>query len=121
MTLDEESGMAAPGENMRINADRLWDTLMDMAKIGPGIAGGNNRQTLTDEDGEGRRLFQPWAEGAGMTMGVDTMGNMFFTRPGTDPGCPARLCRHRISTRSRPAANMTACSACSPALNSSAR
>ncbi len=77
--------MAAPGENMRINADRLWDTLMDMAKIGPGIAGGNNRQTLTDEDGEGRKLFQSWAEAAGMTMGVDTMGNMFFTRPGTDP------------------------------------
>jgi N-carbamoyl-L-amino-acid hydrolase len=77
--------MAAPGENMRINADRLWATLMDMAKIGPGIAGGNNRQTLTDEDGEGRRLFQSWAEAAGMSMGVDTMGNMFFTRPGTDP------------------------------------
>jgi len=77
--------MAAPGENMRINADRLWDTLMDMAKIGPGIAGGNNRQTLTDEDGEGRRLFQSWCEAAGMSMGVDTMGNMFFTRPGTDP------------------------------------
>jgi len=77
---------AAPGENMRINGDRLWDSLMEMAKIGPGIAGGNNRQTLTDEDGEGRRLFQSWCEAAGMTMGVDTMGNMFFTRPGTDPG-----------------------------------
>ena len=82
----EEFDMAAaPGENMRINGDRLWDSLMEMAKIGPGIAGGNNRQTLTDEDGEGRRLFQSWCEAAGMTMGVDTMGNMFFTRPGTDP------------------------------------
>ena len=77
--------VAAPGENMRINGDRLWDSLMEMAKIGPGIAGGNNRQTLTDEDGEGRRLFQRWCEAAGMTMAVDTMGNMFFTRPGTDP------------------------------------
>jgi beta-ureidopropionase / N-carbamoyl-L-amino-acid hydrolase len=77
--------VAAPGENMRVNADRLWDTLMDMAKIGPGIAGGNNRQTLTDEDGEGRKLFQSWCDQAGLTMGVDTMGNMFFTRPGTDP------------------------------------
>ena len=46
--------MAAPGENLRINPDRLWDSLMEMAKIGPGVAGGNNRQTLTDEDGEGR-------------------------------------------------------------------
>ncbi|RFZ83980.1 Zn-dependent hydrolase [Shinella sp. WSJ-2] len=77
--------MAAPGENMRVNADRLWDTLMDMAKIGPGIAGGNNRQTLTDSDAEGRRLFQTWCEGAGLSMGVDTMGNMFMTREGAEP------------------------------------
>ena len=48
--------MAAPGENMRVNGDRLWDSLMEMAKIGPGIAGGNNRQTLTDADAEGRSL-----------------------------------------------------------------
>ncbi len=76
---------AQPGTNLRVNGDRLWDMLMDMAKIGPGIAGGNNRQTLTDEDAEGRRLFQRWCEDAGLTMGVDTMGNMFMTRAGTDP------------------------------------
>ena len=77
--------MAAPGENLRINGDRLWDSLMEMAKIGPGVAGGNNRQTLTDEDAEGRALFQTWCEAAGMTMGVDTMGNMFARHEGTDP------------------------------------
>lgn len=77
--------MGAPGENLKVNADRLWDSLMEMAKIGPGIAGGNNRQTLTDEDAEGRALFQSWCEAAGMTMGVDTMGNMFATRAGEDP------------------------------------
>ncbi|MCH2165694.1 MAG: Zn-dependent hydrolase [Marinovum sp.] len=73
------------GQNFRIDPDRLWDSLMDMAKIGPGIAGGNNRQTLTDEDAEGRAIFQTWCEAAGMTMGLDTMGNMFATREGTDP------------------------------------
>jgi len=77
--------MSAPGENLKINGDRLWDSLMDMAEIGPGIAGGNNRQTLTDEDAEGRALFQSWCEAAGMTMGLDTMGNMFATRAGSDP------------------------------------
>ncbi|RVJ38122.1 Zn-dependent hydrolase [Sinorhizobium medicae] len=76
--------MAAPGENRRVNADRLWDSLMEMAKIGPGVAGGNNRQTLTDADGEGRRLFQSWCEKAGLSMGVDKMGTMYMTRPGTD-------------------------------------
>ena len=34
-------------KNFRIDPDRLWDSLMEMAKIGPGVAGGNNRQTLT--------------------------------------------------------------------------
>jgi N-carbamoyl-L-amino-acid hydrolase len=77
--------MAAPGENIRVNSARLWDSLEEMALIGPGVAGGCNRQTLTDADGEGRHLFQQWCEAAGMTMGVDTMGNMFATRPGTDP------------------------------------
>ena len=77
--------MAAPGENLKINGERLWDSLMEMAKIGPGIAGGNNRQTLTDEDAEGRALFQKWCEEAGCTMGLDQMGNMFARREGTDP------------------------------------
>ena len=77
--------MAAPGENLKINADRLWDSLMEMARIGPGVAGGNNRQTVTDEDAEGRTLFQKWCAAAGCSMGLDTMGNMFARREGTDP------------------------------------
>jgi beta-ureidopropionase / N-carbamoyl-L-amino-acid hydrolase len=76
--------MAAPGENLRINGARLWDSLQDMARIGPGVAGGNNRQTLTDEDGEARALFAQWCEDAGLTLGVDSMGTMFATRPGAD-------------------------------------
>ena len=70
--------------NISINSERLWDTLMTMAKIGPGIAGGNNRQTVTPEDGEARKLLQKWSEDAGMTMKVDELGSMFFKREGTD-------------------------------------
>lgn len=80
--------MAAPGENLRINSDRLWDSIMEMAKIGAGIAGGNNRQTVTDEDGEGRHLFKRWCDAAGLEMGVDEMGTMFARREGTDPSLP---------------------------------
>ena len=76
---------AAPGANLAVNGERLWDSLMEMAEIGPGIAGGNNRQTLTDADGEGRHLFARWCADAGLTMGVDEMGTMFATRAGTDP------------------------------------
>ena len=71
--------------NLRINGDRLWDSLMEMAKIGPGVAGGNNMQTLTDEDSEGRHLFKKWCEDQGCSMGLDKMGNMFAYREGTDP------------------------------------
>ena len=77
--------MTAPGENLKINGERLWDSIMEMAQIGPGVAGGNNRQTLTDEDAEGRALFQKWCEAAGLSMGVDEMGTMFARREGTDP------------------------------------
>ena len=75
----------AMGANQRINSARLWDSLDQMALIGPGVAGGCNRQTLTDADGQGRHLFAGWCKEAGMTMGVDGMGNMFATRAGTDP------------------------------------
>ncbi|MBX2879347.1 MAG: Zn-dependent hydrolase [Granulosicoccus sp.] len=71
--------------NMKINSERLWDSLMEMAKIGPGVAGGNNRQTLTDDDATGRALFQSWCEAAGCSMGLDQMVNMFARREGTDP------------------------------------
>jgi N-carbamoyl-L-amino-acid hydrolase len=77
--------MPAPGENLRINGDRLWASIQEMAKIGPGVAGGNNRQTLTDADGEGRHLFRRWCEEAGLTLGVDQMGTMFARREGTEP------------------------------------
>ena len=77
--------MAARGENLRINPDRLWDSLMEMAEIGPGVAGGNNRQTLTDADRQGRELFKRWCDAAGLAMGVDKMGTMFARREGTDP------------------------------------
>ncbi|MDT8344907.1 MAG: Zn-dependent hydrolase [Thermohalobaculum sp.] len=77
--------MTAPGENLRIDGQRLWDSIMEMARIGPGVAGGNNRQTLTDADAEGRRLFQRWCEAEGLTVAVDQMGTMFARREGTDP------------------------------------
>ncbi|MGR3757608.1 MAG: Zn-dependent hydrolase [Tranquillimonas sp.] len=77
--------MSAPGENLRIDGARLWDSLMQMARIGPGVAGGNNRQTLTDADAEGRALFRSWCDAAGLETGIDSLGNMFAMRPGTDP------------------------------------
>ena len=45
--------------NIKINADRLWGTLMEMAKIGATRKGGVCRLTMTDLDQEGRELLKP--------------------------------------------------------------
>ncbi len=91
--------MAAPGKNLTVDGERLWDSLMEMAKIGPGVAGGNNRQTLTDADAEGRRLFRRWCEAEGMTVGVDRMGNMFARREGAEPGLPPVYAGSHLDTQ----------------------
>ncbi|MFC6205094.1 Zn-dependent hydrolase [Psychrobacter urativorans] len=67
------------------NESRLWASLMDMAKVGPGIAGGSNRQALTDEDSQGRTLFKNWCETENMVVKIDELGSMFAFRKGVDP------------------------------------
>ncbi len=88
-----------PTDNLRINSERLWDSLMEMAKIGPGVKGGNNRLTLTDFDREGRNLFISWCERAGATVTVDTMGNIFARRAGTDPLLPPVMVGSHLDTQ----------------------
>ena len=72
-------------KNLKVDGDRLWDTLMEMAKIGPGVAGGNCRLALSDFDREGRDLFVRWCQEAGCAITVDKMGNIFARRPGKNP------------------------------------
>jgi beta-ureidopropionase / N-carbamoyl-L-amino-acid hydrolase len=68
----------------RVNADRLWSTLMDMGSIGETPGGGSRRLALSAEDGEARNLFRRWAEEAGCNVTVDAIGNMFARREGTN-------------------------------------
>ena len=67
---------------LKINADRLWGSLMEMAKIGATPKGGVCRLALTDLDRDGRDLFVKWCSEAGCTVKVDAMGNIFARRPG---------------------------------------
>ena len=91
--------MTAPASNLRISGERLWDSIHEMAEIGPGVRGGNNRQALTNEDGVGRRLFQRWCEDAGMTVAVDSMGNMFAHRKGEDESLPPVMIGSHLDTQ----------------------
>ena len=73
------------GKPLRINTQRLWDSLMRMAEIGATKKGGCNRQALTDLDKEARDLWVQWAEKAGCSIRIDAMGNIFARREGSDP------------------------------------
>ena len=75
-------------DSLRINADRLWSSLMELARIGATPKGGVKRLTLTDEDRRARDLFAQWAREAGLAVEVDAIGNVYARRAGTDPGLP---------------------------------
>ncbi|KII27599.1 allantoate amidohydrolase [Pseudomonas fluorescens] len=66
----------------RVNGERLWSSLMEMAQIGGTEKGGVSRLALTDEDRRGRDLFVQWCEAAGCIIRIDAMGNIFARRPG---------------------------------------
>ena len=70
--------------NTHVNSDRLWKSLMDMAKIGATEKGGVCRLALTDLDKEARDLFVKWCKEANCTIKIDQMGNVFARRAGTD-------------------------------------
>ncbi len=85
-------------DDLRITPDRLWASLMAMADIGA-RNGGNNRQALTDEDKRARDLFTEWARGAGCTIAVDAVGNIFARFPGQDDRLPAVLSGSHLDTQ----------------------
>ncbi len=68
--------------SIRINGERLWASLMELAKIGATPKGGVCRLTLTDLDKQGRDLVLGWAREAGMEITVDKIGNGFMRRRG---------------------------------------
>ncbi len=72
-----------------VNADRLWQSIMDMAEIGPIPGNGNCRLALTPEDAAARALFLRWCQPLGLVHQQDAIGNMFLRRPGLDPAVPA--------------------------------
>jgi N-carbamoyl-L-amino-acid hydrolase len=74
-----------PSASVRVNGDRLWQSLMRLAAIGATQKGGVCRLALTEADGAGRDLFVQWAKEIGCAIRVDRIGNIFARRPGTDP------------------------------------
>ena len=74
--------------NLSIDGDRLWDSLMEMAKIGKTAKDGVCRLALTDLDRESRDLFIKWCKAEGCSIRIDKMGNIFARREGRNPDLP---------------------------------
>lgn len=84
---------------MNVKGDRLWDSLMEMAKIGATEKGGCCRLALTDLDREGRDLFSKWCREAGCTIKVDKMGNIFARRAGKNNDLPPVMTGSHLDTQ----------------------
>jgi N-carbamoyl-L-amino-acid hydrolase len=86
-------------KDLRINGPRLWDSLMELAKIGATPKGGVKRLTLTDLDKQGRDLVTGWARDAGLSITVDQIGNVFMRRDGLDNSLPPIMTGSHIDTQ----------------------
>lgn len=75
--------------DLRTDRERLWQALMEMAKIGATPKGGVNRQAFTDLDRQSRDLFIEWCRAEGCTIRIDAIGNIFARREGQEPDSPS--------------------------------
>jgi N-carbamoyl-L-amino-acid hydrolase len=84
---------------LQIDGARLWQSLMDMAKIGATEKGGVRRLALTEDETRGRDLFVQWCRDAGMTVSVDEIGNLFARRDGTQKDAAPVLIGSHLDTQ----------------------
>ena len=82
-----------------IDGERLWQSLMELAKLGATVKGGVCRLALTDLDRQARDLFVRWCEEAGCSVTIDAVGNIFARRPGRNPALPPVMTGSHIDTQ----------------------
>ncbi|MEN5302825.1 Zn-dependent hydrolase [Pseudomonas sp. TWI628] len=82
-----------------VDGARLWQSLMELARLGATAKGGVCRLALTDLDRQARDLFVQWTEAAGCSVSVDAVGNIFARRPGRNPKLPPVMTGSHIDTQ----------------------
>ena len=75
-------------KNLKIDPERLWDDLLDTARIGATAKGGICRLTLTEPDRKVRDWLTTRTRALGCTVTVDDMGTMFARRAGQRSDIP---------------------------------
>jgi N-carbamoyl-L-amino-acid hydrolase len=101
MTMRPDVNLSAANAtgDLRVDGDRLWRSLMELARIGATPKGGVRRLALTDLDRQGRDLVVGWMREAGATIEIDGAGNIFATRAGRDGAAKAVLTGSHIDTQ----------------------
>jgi N-carbamoyl-L-amino-acid hydrolase len=99
MDMKTQTALPEKINSLRIDGERLWNSLMELAQIGATPKGGVCRLTLTDLDKQGRDLVSRWAVEAGMTVTIDKIGNGFLRRAGRDNSLPPVMTGSHIDTQ----------------------
>jgi N-carbamoyl-L-amino-acid hydrolase len=68
----------------RFDADRLWESLHEMARHGARADGGVERLSFSPADAAARAQLRDWGAAAGCRLAVDRLGTMVLTYPGAD-------------------------------------
>ncbi len=85
--------------DLKIDGNRLRNSLEEMARIGATPGGGVQRLTLTDEDKQARDLFISWLKELDLAITVDAMGNIFGKRPGQNNDLPPVMSGSHIDSQ----------------------
>jgi N-carbamoyl-L-amino-acid hydrolase len=98
MQVHESTTVATPAD-LRVDGARLWDSLMQLARIGATGKGGVCRLALTELDREARELFIAWAKEIGCSVRIDAIGNIFARRAGLRDDLPPVMTGSHIDTQ----------------------
>lgn len=84
---------------MRVNAQRLHESLRQLAQIGATPGGGVTRLALSSEDQSARNLLRRWMEESALQVRHDDFGNMTGRRAGARAGGAVVMASHIDSVR----------------------
>jgi len=94
-----ESQATEAVSRLRVDGERLWNSLMQLAKIGATEKGGVCRLALTELDRIARDQVVSWAKEIGCTVRIDAIGNIFARRAGLRDDLPPVMTGSHIDTQ----------------------
>ncbi len=84
--------------NININRDRMWERLNILGDIGRDPKGGISRFAWEPAYKNAMRQLIEWSESDGLTVRIDTVGNVFARLEGNDRNAPAVLSGSHLDT-----------------------